>query len=640
MTKKKSDTPKKAAKASSSSKRKSEVKAGAGDGESDQVTNDYVVLARKYRPDSFEDLIGQEAMVKTLENAFKSERIAQAYMLTGVRGIGKTTTARILARALNYEVDGEDGGPTTDLKGEGIHCREIIESRHPDVLELDAASNTSVDNIREIIESVRYRPVSARYKVYIIDEVHMLSRGAFNALLKTLEEPPEHVKFIFATTEIRKVPVTVLSRCQRFDLRRIEIPMLVEHFKNIADSENTEITEDALHLIARSAEGSVRDGLSILDQAIAMSSGEVGSGSVDGETVGAMLGLADRSRVYDLLETVLAGKVKESLDGVTGLYMDGAEPTQILSDLADAVHAATRIKTAGEDASPDSLTTDDRSRMGELAKKLSVPALSRAWSMILKGMSEVSNAPNPRVAVEMLLIRMSHMADLPAPDELIRRFNADPANATGAGKGNGNGSPRQSSGNGAPHQPSGNDEGRSPRAQAGHTDDASVDDGSVDDGWENAGQDDHASPQDPVASAMPAKLSSFEDLVAFIGERRDVKLLSDVENHIRPVLFEDGKLEVNLTESAPKNLVGRLSEKLKSWTGTRWVIIVSREEGEPTIKERRQAAFDKDYDEVKDHPAVLNVQEYFPGAEIKGINKLKSGDSVGQQNENKKSSGT
>jgi len=633
MTKKKSDAPKKPAKSSKKSKTAANDAAG-GQVTSDQVTSEqYVVLARKYRPDSFEDLIGQEAMVQTLENAFKSERIAQAYMLTGVRGIGKTTTARILARALNYEVDGEDSGPTTELKGEGVHCREIIESRHPDVLELDAASNTSVDNIREIIESVRYRPVSARYKVYIIDEVHMLSRGAFNALLKTLEEPPEHVKFIFATTEIRKVPVTVLSRCQRFDLRRIEIPMLIEHFKNIANNENTEITDDALHLIARSAEGSVRDGLSILDQAIAMSSGEVGSATVDVETVGAMLGLADRSRVYDLLETVLAGKVKESLDGVTGLYMDGAEPTQILSDLADAVHAATRIKTAGEDASPDSLTTDDRSRMSELAQKLSVPALSRAWSMILKGMGEVSNAPNPRVAVEMLLIRMSHMADLPAPDELIRRFNADPANTAGTSKGNG--SPRQSNGNGAPHQPGGNDKEPAPRAQARQADDIHGDQG-----WENAGQDDHetshASPQEPAISAMPAKLSSFEDLVAFIGTRRDVKLLSDVENHIRPVLFEDGKLEVNLVNSAPKNLVGRLGEKLKSWTGTRWVIIVSREEGEPTIAERKQAAFEKDYDMVKDHPAVLKAQEHFPGAEIKSIHKLdQTPESTGQRDENK-----
>ena len=428
MTKRKSSTPKATSKSDAKkakpAKGAKKAKSPAGSTGSDAaMSTPYVVLARKYRPQTFEQLIGQEAMVRTLENAFQSERIAQAYMLTGVRGIGKTTTARILARALNYEredgaADGSDG-PTTDLKTEGIHCREIIESRHPDVLELDAASNTSVENIREIIESVRYRPVTARFKVYIIDEVHMLSRGAFNALLKTLEEPPEHVKFIFATTEIRKVPVTVLSRCQRFDLRRVEIPVLVEHLKSIASDENTEISDDALHMIARSAEGSVRDGLSILDQAISM-----GGGSVSGETVRAMLGLADRGRIYDLLENTLAGRVKDALELVGGLYMDGAEPIQILSDLADAVHAATRIKTAGEDAAPDSLTTDDRERMGGMADKLGIPALAMAWQMILKGMGEVADAPDTRIAVEMLLIRMAHMADLPSPDELIRRFQA------------------------------------------------------------------------------------------------------------------------------------------------------------------------------------------------------------------------
>ena len=617
MTKKKT-TP---SKASPKSAKKSSAKTQTDGNSSDQ----YVVLARKYRPNSFEDLIGQEAMVKTLENAFKSERIAQAYMLTGVRGIGKTTTARILARALNFEINGETGGPTTDLTSEGVHCREIIESRHPDVLELDAASNTSVDNIREIIESVRYRPVSARYKVYIIDEVHMLSRGAFNALLKTLEEPPEHVKFIFATTEIRKVPVTVLSRCQRFDLRRVEIPVLVEHLKKIATNENTEITDDALHMIARSAEGSVRDGLSILDQAIAMGSGEMGSGTVDGETVSAMLGLADRSRIYDLLEMVLGGKVKESLDGVTGLYMDGAEPTQILGDLADAVHAATRIKTAGDDAAPDSLTTDDRTRMSALSQTLTVPALSRAWSMILKGMGEISDAPDPRVAVEMLLIRMAHMADLPAPDELIRRFNAQPGNGAGAG----NAAPRPTNGNGERSAPRAQVEPQAGNAQNITDQRAQDDEPSGDPGWDQSFASDAPQIAEPPQPVVPAKLENFEDLVSFIDSRRDVKLLSDVENHIRPVNFENGHIEVNLTDMAPKNLVGRLGEKLKSWTGKRWVIVVSREEGAPTIRERKQAAFEKDYAEIKDHPAVLNAQEHFPGAEIKDIRKL---DQAGDNN--------
>ena len=620
MTKRKTKTPgatsKTDAKAKKSAKGAQKTKLSAKTKKQDASSGEgYVVLARKYRPQTFDQLIGQEAMVRTLQNAFQTERIAQAYMLTGVRGIGKTTTARILARALNYELEGsardKSAGPSTELVAEGVHCREIMESRHPDVLELDAASNTSVENIREIIESVRYRPVTARYKVYIIDEVHMLSRGAFNALLKTLEEPPEHVKFIFATTEIRKVPVTVLSRCQRFDLRRVEIPVLVDHLKSIADCENTEISPDALHMIARSAEGSVRDGLSILDQAIAM-----GAGSVSGETVKAMLGLADRSRIYDLLESVLAGQVKESLEMVAGLYMDGVEPVQILSDLAEAIHAATRIKTAGVDAAPDSLTTADSQRMAEMATKLGMPALARAWQMVLKGMTEVAQAPDTRIAVEMLLIRMAHMSDLPSPDELIRRFQAGSTTAR-----KNTASPQAGPNGGADY--------RAPQAKFDTSDNAPP----------------HPAPNEAAQSmgndtSAPTSLNSFEELLAFLEARRDVKLLTDVERHFRLVSFEDGRLEVNLTDNTPKKLVGLLSQKLSQWTGRRWVVIVSGEEGAPTIVERRQADFDRDYDEIKDHPTIRAAREHFPDAEITAIRKLDELDEDGEAEDTQMRSGS
>ena len=375
----------------------------------------YVVLARKYRPASFDDLIGQEAMVTTLKNAFATDRIAQGYMLTGVRGVGKTTTARILARALNYEREGVEK-PTFDMPEPGRHCAEIMEGRHPDVIEMDAASNTGVDNVREIIESARYKPLIARYKVYLIDEVHMLSKGAFNALLKTLEEPPQHVKFIFATTEVRKVPVTVLSRCQRFDLRRVDVPVLMRHFKAIVAKERgTARDDDGLALIARASQGSVRDGLSLLDQALAM-----GSGAIEAANVRAMLGLADRGRIFDLVERLLAGTAPQALELFAELHRDGAEPIQILSDLAEAVHTATRAKVLGAEAAGEGLAVEERRRAADLGGRLSMPLLARAWQILLKGLEEAAEAPNAMAAAEMVLIRLAYTADLPPPDEILK----------------------------------------------------------------------------------------------------------------------------------------------------------------------------------------------------------------------------
>ena len=387
-----------------------------------EVARGYVVLARKYRPAIFEDLIGQDAMVTTLRHAFSADRIAQGYMLTGVRGVGKTTTARILARALEYFRPDLPDRPSTDLRELGVHCREIMEGRHPDVIEMDAASNTGIENMREIIENARYKPMVARYKVFIIDEVHMLSKPAFNALLKTLEEPPPHVKFIFATTEIRKVPVTVLSRCQRFDLRRVDVATLAAHFGRIVAKEGAKADDEALVLIARSAGGSVRDGLSVLDQALATAVGERGSGApkVEAAAVRAMLGLADRGRLFDLLDHLFAGRAGAALDAFAGLYGDGADPIQVLEDLAESVHIATRFKVAGEKGGGDALSAEERQRADALQQALSVPVLSRAWSMLLKGIEDAARAPDAGAAAEMVLIRIAHAADLPSPEEIIR----------------------------------------------------------------------------------------------------------------------------------------------------------------------------------------------------------------------------
>src|SRR6516164_4010453 len=376
----------------------------------------YRVLARKYRPSSFEDLIGQEAVVRTVSNAFETGRIPQAWILTGVRGVGKTTTARILARALNYELpDGSVKAPTIHMPVLGVHCRAIMESRHMDVLEMDAASHTGVDDVRQINDSVRYAPASARYKVYIIDEVHMLSTAAFNAFLKTLEEPPEHAKFVFATTEIRKVPVTVLSRCQRFDLRRVEADVLMRHLANIAVKENVEIEPEALGIIARAAEGSVRDSLSLLDQAIAHA-----AGAVRAEEVRQMLGLADRTRVIDLFEHLARGDIASAFREFREQYDTGADPIVVLSDLAEFVNFVTRVKIVPAIAGNVAYSETERVRGRDFASKLSMRVLSRMWQMLLKGIAEVQAATRPAAAAEMVLVRIAYAADLPTPDEAIR----------------------------------------------------------------------------------------------------------------------------------------------------------------------------------------------------------------------------
>ncbi len=555
-------------------------------------TQHYTVLARKYRPSTFDDLIGQDAMVQTLRNAFSSGRIAQAYMLTGVRGVGKTTTARILARALNYSgIEGVDG-PTIDMKGLGENCEAIMESRHVDVLEMDAASHTGVDNIREIIESARYKPVSARYKVYIIDEVHMLSKGAFNALLKTLEEPPEHVKFIFATTEIRKVPVTVLSRCQRFDLRRIGIDLLANHFKALSEKENIQASEDALALIARAAEGSARDGLSILDQAMAM-----GDGEITADTVRSMLGLADRMRVFDLIETVFKGDAGRSLELLDALYRDGAEPGQLLGDLAEAVHLMTRMKVGAVGAADQTMSEAERNKAKQMADKLSMPLLGRAWQMLLKGVGEVDSAPQPIAAVEMILVRMAYASELPPPDEIIR------------GLGNGSISRPPAGGGGGAHTNGG---GHKMEVVAGGQR-----------GYQPAPQIEIE--QDVAVSHIPKgpKLESFEAVVAYVAEQRDIKLKLDLEDYARLVQFSQGRIELSLGSAAPKNLANDLGQKLSQWTGERWVIALSREPGQKTIAEKRNERDAANLIKIKEHPVFMEFMQHFPEAEIHKIREVK-----------------
>jgi len=545
----------------------------------------YQVLARKYRPQNFDDLIGHGPMVKTLKNAFASNRIAHAYILTGVRGVGKTTTARILARALNYVgPEAQDNGPQIDMTVEGLHCKAIAESRHPDVMEMDAASRTGVGDIRELIEGVRYAPVEARYKVYIIDEVHMLSTAAFNALLKTLEEPPPHVKFIFATTEIRKLPVTVLSRCQRFDLRRIDPEVLTDHLASIAEKENVKVDRDGLWMIARAAEGSVRDALSILDQAIVQHTAQGGE-AVSAEMVRDMLGLADRSSVWALLEAAMKGDAKAALENFRSQYDSGAEPAQILRDLLDLTHLLTRIKAAGPGAASHGPAGEaDAERAKAMATGLEMNALTRVWSLLMKGLTETQMAPDAAASGEMALIRLCFAADLPTPDEALKALKKNNSDGVGA--------PGQSS---SPQRAPVSAQHREPPPQ--HT--AQVID------------------IKPPMSQRPADggpwLRAFDDVVKLAGSMRDAKLRTELESYVHIVSFREGKIELRLHNDAPRDLANRLTLRLKEWTGKPWVISVTSEhEGEETVRDARTR-------EVMAHPMVQKALELFPDAKVTAI---------------------
>jgi len=566
----------------------------------------YRVLARKYRPSSFDDLIGQEAVVRTVSNAFETGRIPQAWILTGVRGVGKTTTARILARALNYEMpDGSVKGPTIHMPTLGVHCQAIMESRHMDVLEMDAASHTGVDDVRQINDSVRYAPASARYKVYIIDEVHMLSTAAFNAFLKTLEEPPEHAKFVFATTEIRKVPVTVLSRCQRFDLRRVEADVLMKHLASIAAKENVEIEPEALGIIARAAEGSVRDSLSLLDQAIAHA-----AGAVKADAVRQMLGLADRTRVIDLFDSLARGDIAAAFKEFRDQYDVGADPIVVLSDLAEFVNFVTRVKIVPATADNVAYGETERVRAKDFAAKISMRVLSRMWQMLLKGITEVQAATRPAAAAEMVLVRIAYVADLPTPDEAIRMLEQ-----------NGGGSPVVSGGSAARSSAP-----AAPMASAAPASAAPVRmSPSSSPSFGGGARPQMAAPAPAAApQAVPPQLriTSFTQLVALAGQKRDVMTKSALEGDMRLVRFEEGRLEVALEPNASKTMISELARKFEQWTGRRWTVIVSNEQGQPTLRSVNQAAKQEHARTAEADPRVQEVLSRFPGAKVVEVRRL------------------
>ena len=550
---------------------------------SDVKSINYQVLARKYRPDTFADLIGQDAMVRTLRNAFEADRIAHAFIMTGVRGIGKTTTARIIAKGLNCIGKDGQGGPTIEPCGECDPCRSISEGNHVDVLEMDAASRTSVNDIREIIDSVNYRAASARYKVYIIDEVHMLSTAAFNALLKTLEEPPEHVKFIFATTEIRKVPVTVLSRCQRFDLRRIEPEEMMAMLSRIAKAEDAEITEEAIALITRAAEGSARDAQSLLDQAISHGAGETGA-----DQVRAMLGLADRGRVLDLFEKVLAGEAGSALSELAAQYAAGADPLAILKDMAEVTHWVSVVKISPETAQDPTVSPDERERGQAFAEKVPMRVLSRMWQMLLKALEEVGAAPNAMMAAEMAIIRLTHVADLPTPDELVKRLKDSPVSSgqNAPSNGGGGGGTTKAVRNGLEVLSSAVAVEREPA---------------------------------PSSETALARFARFEDIVELIRQKRDIKLLVEVEGWVRLVKYKPGFIEFQPAENAPGDLSQRLARTLQNWTGVRWITSVVSDGGGETIAEKNAAARSDLIGQVSAHPLVVAALEAFPGAEIRDV---------------------
>ena len=569
----------------------------------------YRVLARKYRPSSFDDLIGQEAMVRTVSNAFETGRIPQAWILTGVRGVGKTTTARILARALNYEKpDGSVKGPTIHMPDLGVHCKAIMESRHMDVLEMDAASHTGVDDVRQINDSVRYAPASARYKVYIIDEVHMLSTAAFNAFLKTLEEPPEHAKFVFATTEIRKVPVTVLSRCQRFDLRRVEADVLMKHLGNIASKENVEVEPEALGIIARAAEGSVRDSLSLFDQAIAHA-----AGTVRADAVRQMLGLADRTRVIDLFDFLARGDIAAAFNEFRAQYDVGADPVVVLSDLAEFVNFVTRVKIVPATADNVAFGETERVRAREFASKLSMRVLSRMWQMLLKGITEVQIATRPAAAAEMVLVRIAYVADLPTPDEAIRMIEQNGGGAQAAA----------SSAASSRSAPASSASSSSSAASSSMSSSPMRVPTSPRSGAEASARPQMMAPQ-PGANSAPAalRITSFPQLVALAGEKRDIMAKAALESDMRLVRIEDGRLEVALERNAARGLVNDLSRKLEQWTGRRWTVIVSNEAGEPTLRSQNEVRKNEHARAAEADPRVQEVLARFPGAKVVEVRKL------------------
>jgi len=596
----------------------------------------YRVLARRYRPASFRDLIGQDALVRTLTNALDQGRMPQAFVLTGVRGTGKTTTARIIARALTCVGPDGDGGPTAEPCGRCTHCTAIAEDRHLDVIEMDAASRTGVDDIRDIIDGVSYRPVSARRKIYIVDEVHMLSRQAFNALLKTLEEPPEHITFVFATTEIRRVPVTVLSRCMRFDLRRVDHETLAGHLRWIAERESITAEDEALAMMARAADGSVRDALSLMDQAVALEGERITAAQVK-----QMLGLADRTRVYDLYDAALAGRAEDALAVLGEMYAAGADPATVLQDLLDVTHTLTRFQVAGDAEVMAGLPETERTRGRQMAEALTTPQLTRNWQILLKGLQETQAAPEPRQAAEMVLIRLMYAAELPPPGEVVKQLRGQ---ATGTQPAGGSASAPAASGHaaappaqGAQPAPGGETARAGDTVQGGHGDGVRAAAGG--DGDSGGGPRPRAEapaepergPRDgpqPHAERAPEP-SSLHAIVQLCYQHTEPRLAAELRRTVRPVRVAPGKVEVSPTAEAPADLAGRLTRCLNTWTGRTWVVTLTDEPGEPTLQEQDREAEEAERRDVLAHPTVQRILETFPGAELVAHRKRDDGEPDG-----------
>ena len=578
----------------------------------------YRVLARKYRPQTFADLIGQEVLVRTLSNAFASERIAHAFLLTGIRGIGKTTTARIIARGLNCIGPDGNGQPTTEPCGICPNCIAIAEDRHVDVIEMDAASNTGVDNMRDLIDSVQYAPVSARYKVYIIDEVHMLSKSAFNAILKTLEEPPPHVKFIFATTELRKIPVTIISRCQKFDLKRVELEELAQHLVNVSAKESIVLPMDCATLIAAAAEGSVRDALSLLDQAIAMHADETGAVTLEPISIRNMLGLADKTQTFRLIGLIFSGKMEEALAQVRTLHHQGADASMLLTDLLDITHYLTRICVAPALAENLHFSPAEQALAREMVGALSVPALTRAWAILTKGVEEMRHATNTLATLEMILVRLGYASQLPTPAELVRQISSSSNTAS-----------TQSVAISEPvrHAPAPTNTHSAPASISTLQSPPSF---APREGQLTSARS-TASPMTATATAQkiepqPApEIHSFIELVELFEARREMTLATHLANDMRPVSFTQGKVEVKPVGHIPADVPARICRRLNEWTGERWTLVYNESAvGEPSMRELRLAAVAKQRDYAIAHPKVGAARVMFPDAEIEFIPHKKS----------------
>ncbi len=569
-----------------------------------QAGGNYRVLARKYRPRNFDDLIGQQPMVQTLSNAFESGRIAQAYMLTGVRGIGKTTTARILARALNYKTP-EIDKPSIELSELGENCQSIMDGNHLDIIEMDAASHTGIDDIRDLIESAQYKPVSARYKVYIIDEVHMLSRNAFNGLLKTLEEPPEHLKFIFATTEIRKVPVTVLSRCQRFDLRRITSVDMAPYLQSIAEKENVKFDDDALAMIMRASEGSMRDALSLMDQAIAHD-----SGNIKGDSVRAMLGLADRARIIDLFEYLMKGDIAACLGELREQYDGGTEPDVVLSELADFIHFVTRLKYVPQAADDPAISESESKKGAEFAAGLSVRVLGRAWQILLKGIEEVNQSQRPLMAADMVLVRLAHAATLPTLDEAIRSTQKEPSQVTSPGAG------MQIDSRPSPSARMNTDAvaDKPIPTQAPATGTTRQMTGTNGPGLSLVSA--NPQPENRPVEVAELAINSFEELIFLTEDKRDLQTKIWLRHHIQLIDFEDGRMEFSIAGNPPPAFIPHLQDRLKQWTGKRWNLVISSQKGAPSLEEVEQAEEKIKFDAARSDPTVEAILSKYPGAKV------------------------